>query len=760
MSWGPPGSPDRGGVSCSLVNTTGEACGEEAGRGGRVDYPNETRSVSRARHAVQERLEALGLEELVSAAGLVTSELVANAVLHTDGQVGVEVTPAGGGVRLSVFDTSAAMPVVPVPSASSMTGRGLLLVRSLASRFGFEPTADGGKVVWAELRAERMPNEADVEGLIDAWADDLEPTVPADTTVRYRVELGEVPTALLLDAKSHVDNLVREFQLAASGEQSGATGSVPLHLAELIEAVVHRFSEARLSLKRQALEASRQGLARTRLRLDLPAEAAEAGLEYLRALDEADRYCRAARLLTLESPPRHRLFRQWYVGELVSQLQALQSGLPVRPAQTFEERTLQEIDTAATAWAAAERAARLYTVAAALSGALTPEAVAEAVLNEGVGALRASGGGLLLAAGGDRLNVPGTVGYDETLVASLRNEAATAELPAAVALRSGEPVWLESEEERDTLFPELAGMEQGTVSMCAVPLQGSRRVSGALRFSFSQPRLFDEDERRFVLALAALAAQALDRAQLYQDRLDVSARLQQGLLPPALPAVAGVDMAAVYHPFGDGVELGGDFYDVWPSGERWLFAVGDVCGTGPEAATMTALVRHSLRALSRLIDDQAAVLEHLNDILLHAGHDTSERFCTVIIGAITPGDQGVTIGLATGGHPGPILRRADGKVSELRADGSLLGVLPRVEVATLDVTLAGGDTLIFYTDGVTEARDGAGMFGIEGLLGSVERGPRPADELAAALEADVLAHSGGVLRDDMAALVIRACPDS
>jgi serine phosphatase RsbU (regulator of sigma subunit) len=386
--------------------------------------------------------------------------------------------------------------------------------------------------------------------------------------------------------------------------------------------------------------------------------------------------------------------------------------------------------------------------------------VAEVVLTEGVAALGASGGGLLLAAGDDRLNVPGTVGYDDTLVASLRSEPATAELPAAVALRTGEPVWLESEEERDARFSGLAGMERGTVSMCAVPLEGSGRVAGALRFSFSQRRLFDEDERRFVLALAALAAQALDRAQLYRDRLDVSARLQQGLLPPALPALVGVDMAAVYHPCGDGVEVGGDFYDVWPSGAGWLFALGDVCGTGPEAATMTALVRHSLRALTRLVSDQAAVLEHLNDILLQAGHDTSERFCTVIIGAITPGDDGVAVRLTTGGHPGPILRRGDGDVAELRADGSLLGVLPNIRLATLDLTLAGGDTLIFYTDGVTEARDGAGMFGIEGLLGSVERAPRPAAELVAALEADVLAHSGGVLRDDMAALVIRACPAS
>ena len=722
----------------------------------RLSYPNDTRSVSLARHAVQELLEAWDLESLSGTVPLVVTELVANAVLHTDGPVDLEVDrlEGAGGVRVSVFDSSPVLPVVPTASVSSMTGRGLLLVRSLASGFGFRPEGQG-KVVWAEVVDEPVPCAADVDSLIEAWADDLGDS-PSEGPARHTVELGDVPTDLLLAAKSHVDNLVREFVLAAAGAESGATCAVPPHLAELIEAVVHRFSEARLSIKRQALEASRKGLPRTKLVLTLPPEAADAAVAYLDALDEADAYCRAARLLTLETPPNHRVFRHWYVGELVKQLRGAQAGEAPAPPQPFEERLLDEIDAVASAWALADRAARLYTVSSALSLAMTPEAVAAGVLKEGVAALGASGGGMMLPAGDNRLSVPGTVGYDDTVVASLRSEPASAELPAAAVLRTGEAVWLESREERDARFPELPDMERTTVSMCAVPLEAGGRLIGALRFSFSEARLFDEGERRFVMALAAQAAQALDRVQLQHQRQDTSVRLQRSLLPPALPDIPAVRLAAVYHPLGDGVEIGGDFYDAWDLGDgRWGLAIGDVCGTGPEAAAMTALVRHSLRAISRLETDQVSVLEHLNEILLEAGHG-DERFCTLILGSVCATEDGTVVRLTTGGHPGPVLRHADGTLSIVETGGTLLGIFPSLELVSSEVLLRDGDSLIFYTDGVTEARSSESMFGTEGLMGSIERGPHDAAGIAAAIEAEVLAHSGGVLSDDMAVLVVES----
>lgn len=697
------------------------------------------------------------LEELSGRAELVVTELAANAVLHTNGPFELRVDPVPRGLRISITDGNPALPVVPTPSASSMTGRGLLLVRSLATCLGFEPLeGGGGKVVWAEIREEVLPGDAETGALIEAWADDLAESRP-DSPYRV-IELGEVPTDLLLAAKSHVDNLVREFTLAAAGAKEGTTSAVPPHLAELIETVVNRFSGPRLAIKRQALNAERKGMDHFSLRLKLEPGAAEAGAAYLQALDEADVYCRAARLLTLETPPKHRVFRHWYVGELVRQLRLAEAGEPLTPAQRFEDRLLDEIDAVAQAWVTADRAARLYTASAALTGATTPEEVADAVLAEGVAALGANGGGMFLPAGDGRLRLPGSVGYNARVVESLRSESPTAELPAALALRTGEPVWMESRQERDQRFPELADFEAETVSMCAVPLRIRNRLLGALRFSFAEQRLFDEDERRFVLALASQAAQALDRAQLAEERSRLYQRLQRSLLPPALPVIPGMDLAAVYHPLGDGVEVGGDFYDVWATGpDEWAFVLGDVCGTGPEAAGVSASVRYTLRALTAPGADPEALLVRLNEVLLSSAGEHQERFCTVVFGLIRPSATGFDVRMATGGHPEPLVQRSAREVVALPVGGSIVGVLPEIHVVTSRVELAPGDRLVLYTDGASEARRRGGrQFGVEGLAGILRDGPADAVALGGWVESKVLEWSGGLLEDDLALLVLQA----
>ena len=728
-------------------------------------FPNETRSVTLARRAVSEQIRGLGLPSLVPSAELVVTELVANAVLHTNGPVEVQLQRLEHGVRISVADSNPALPVVPAASASSMTGRGLLLVRRVAARLGFDARREG-KVVWAELRIERLPGDSGIDELVEAWADDLNNSTSPHAV--HHIELGDVPTDLLLDAKAHVDNLVREFVLAASGAEEGSTAAVPAHLVDLIGAVVTRFSGPRLAIKRQALEAARRGLTHVRLSLDLGPDAIEAGEAYLKALDEADGYCRAARLLTLETPPKHRVFRHWYVGQIIEQLRRAEAGLSLTSPQSFEERLLQEIDTVAGAWATADRAARLYTVASALAGALTPEAVAEAVLTEGVAALRASGGALLLPpasdrwigsdrwAGSDRWTVSGTVGYGPQLVAKLRAERADAELPAARALRTGEAVWMESREERDAQFPELAALEGATVSMCAVPLRIGARVVGAIRFSFSEPRLFDDDERRFVLALAAQAGQALDRTQLYRDQTRLYERLRRSLLPPELPGIPGIDVAAVYHPLGTGIEVGGDFYDVWSlGGDRWALALGEVCGTGPEAAGLGVFVRYTLRGIATSDIDHQTLLTRLNDVLLAAGTDNREQFCTVIFATAAPSWGGWKLRLTTGGHPEPLLQRRDGTVTIVPTGSSLLGVFPDLSVVSREIEMMAGERILLYTDGASEARRSGQMLGTEGLADAFTTAPRDAQSAARAIEAAVVEHSGGSLHDDMALLVVQ-----
>jgi GAF domain-containing protein/anti-sigma regulatory factor (Ser/Thr protein kinase) len=490
-------------------------------------------AVPYARRWVADALAAGPVATILPDAELVVSELVTNAVLHAGPPISVQVEVHGETVRITVADGSRATPVRALARADAMTGRGLSLVAALARDWGVEATPSG-KIVWCELSAAPPARAAgtgagtdvddedvDVDALLASWAD-LEPK--ADDVRRYTVELGDVPTDLLLGAKAHVDNLVREFTLAARGAASGRTAEVPPQLAELIEAVVSGFSEARQSIKRQALDAASRGADRTTLTLTLPLDAADAGERYLAALDEADAYARAARLLTLETPPQHKVFRRWYVESLIVQLRQAASGEETHLPTTFERRLLDELAVVATAQRNSERAARLFKVTAALAGTVTTADVAHVVVSEGVIALGASGGTLLVPED-DHLEVPATVGYDDALVARLRAERRDAELPAATAIRTRRNVWLESREERDEQFPELVGLEPGTVSMCAVPLVAGENILGALRFSFDSARLFDADERNFVQTLAAQTAQALERAQALEALRYASGKL-------------------------------------------------------------------------------------------------------------------------------------------------------------------------------------------------------------------------------------------
>lgn len=459
---------------------------------------------------------------LVDDVALVVSELVTNAVLHADPPAWLRLIDRGqGAIRVEVEDGNREIPRRAGYGEQADTGRGLALVAALARSWGIEATPTG-KVVWAELAEGRAAPQADPEldlnAIVAAWADEgVEP--------EFTVQLGEVSTSLLLEAKAHVDNLVRELTLASTGADSSTVG-LPDHVAALVEGVVHRFAAARVAIKRQALDAAARGEPTTVLTLTLPLSAADAGEEYLAALDEADRYARASRLLTLATPPTHRIFRRWYVETLIDQLRARADGRPPAPMRPFQERLIEEFDAMAGVQATASRIARLQTVTAALAEATTVEEANRVLLIEGVQALGASGGSVFLVneAG---VVVPAAVGYSDELVMRLAAERPGDNLPATTAARTGRAVWIESPDDRNAVFPEMAGLEPDTAAICAVPLEVSGRVVGALRFSFDQAHLFDRDEREFIEALAAQATLALQRAELYAAERDARFEAEQ-----------------------------------------------------------------------------------------------------------------------------------------------------------------------------------------------------------------------------------------
>ena len=497
-----------------------------------LSLAHEADAVPRARRFAVSVLTDLGRRELVAEAELVVSELVTNAFLHGKPPVVVRVIARGSGVRIEVADGSRSAPLRGRPDSEAMTGRGLGLVDSVSASWGVA-LLPGGKSVWSELEPSATealaPTGVDLPvaappGDVDAMVTRPdEDAVPVGRDPVFTVSLGDVPTDLLLSAKAHVDNLVREFTLAAAGAESGSTAAVPAHLALLIETVVHGFADARLAIKRQALAAAEAGAARTHLSLTLPVSAARAGDAYLAALDEADTYARAARLLTLETPPQHRAFRRWYVQSLVTQLRALAVGQTPPVTESFEQRLLAELQTVAVARQIADRSARLQAVTSALSGATTIDEVTSVVVRQGLDALGATSGSVLLRAEHDRVAVSSAVGYADQVLIAMRAESVDTDLPGAAVLRRGEPVWLESRHEIEDMFPALGELEPRTQSLCAVPAAMAGTVLGALRFSFIRPRLFDEDERRFVLALAAQAAQALERGALYTAEQDARA---------------------------------------------------------------------------------------------------------------------------------------------------------------------------------------------------------------------------------------------
>ncbi len=731
--------------------TTGDGSGEVDPNRDRVclDIGDRPDSVRAGRLFVVERVRAAsGSAELADDAALASAELLANAVQHGLPPVVICVAASEDAVRVEVQDSSPRLPMRLTPSTTNMTGRGLALVEALSSKWGVERQVNGSKVVWCELRPgsdseEAEPSEQDVDALLASWQDD---DVTAEE--RYTVVLGDVSTALLLTAKAHIDNLVREFSLASAAGASGAA-AIPAPLAELIETVVHGFSDARLAIKQQALAATQRGEPRTRLALHLPVSAAVAGEAYLAALDEADEYARAARLLTLETPAEHKLFRRWYVESVVHQLRELAAGNKPEPVRAFEDQLIAEIRRLSAAERVGNRAARLQRTTAALARARTPQDVAGVVVSEGVTALGASGGALLVPADdGEHIAVPGVVGYGEELVGALRAERIDDPLPAATALRTGEAVWIETREERDAHYPVLGAFESSSVAMCAVPLLVGERLLGSLRFSFASTKLFDEDERAFVLALAAQTAQTLLRTELYESERQATLELQRALLPQLVTGVPGWDVAAYYSPAG-GQEAGGDFYDVIPLPDGRLAAVvGDVMGRGLEAAAAMAQIRSTIRAFATDNPDPAVVFSRVDGFFQTVELDQLVTAVYMLVDS-----TGSTVQIASAGHLPPLLVTSSGcEVVEV-ANGLPFGVMAD-ERRFSTVSLAPGASVVAITDGLVERRGEDIDEGLARLIAACHgAGGLPADPLLSLVVnavANDLAHD-----DDVTVLVLR-----
>lgn len=493
-------------------------------------------AVPRARRLVRAAL-ADEPPELAADAELVVSELATNATLHGEPPITVRLL-RNRVIRIEIEDAGRHAPIMLRQGPDAMTGRGLAMVSTVVSSWGVEPLESGGKVVWAELDAERAGRgpsvtapQIDVDALLEAWSEDD----PAAAS--YTVHLGPVSTKLLLDAKSHIDNVVRELMLMREGEASSGV-ALPTELSALIQTVTVDFAEARREIKRQAAAAAADGRVLTELELHLSASAADAGERYLEALDQADRYARSAHFLTLAPPQVHRIFRRWYVGVIIEQLRALTQGrVPPEPVP-FQVVLADEVAVLSDASGTTARLELMQRISSSLARAVTVEEMAGVAVDHalefpGVESARVR----LLGPDGMLRSIAwrGRPGRKDRRPDDIPVDS---DLPPGVATRRQRPLLL-----RDPGLPpefvEWAGFHESGLNGHVVPLVVGGHSLGLLTIAIASGETSDEAELEFATSLAEVLGHAIRRAQIDQEvaRAEEATRLLE-----CLPgAVLGVD---------------------------------------------------------------------------------------------------------------------------------------------------------------------------------------------------------------------------
>jgi serine phosphatase RsbU (regulator of sigma subunit) len=304
-----------------------------------------------------------------------------------------------------------------------------------------------------------------------------------------------------------------------------------------------------------------------------------------------------------------------------------------------------------------------------------------------------------------------------------------------------------------------------------VPLIARGRTLGAITFVSSRgDRRYEEEDLALAEDLARRAALAMDNALLYQETNESKERfaylaraLQESLLPPRIEGIPGIETAVRYRPAAEGNQVGGDFYDIFQTGDNdWSIVVGDVCGKGARAAALTGLARHTIRAVAMRDRRPLKVLSLLNEAILKedpAQH--TPRFCTVAYARLQPTGTGGRVTLSCGGHPLPYVLRGVGSWEQVGITGMPLGMFSDPDLAEETLELSPGDALFLYTDGVTEERNDHAIFGEDRLRDVLAASAgSSADAIGDAVEQAVLEFTTDNATDDIAILVLRIAPES
>ncbi|MEV6538967.1 SpoIIE family protein phosphatase [Streptomyces sp. NPDC051665] len=427
------------------------------------------------------------------------------------------------------------------------------------------------------------------------------------------------------------------------------------------------------------------------------------------------------------------------------------TGLSVRISRA---RAVTELSRAAPE--PGEGPSRLVTISQVLSlaGALTEavgvEDVVQLIADEVAPAV-GSQALVVLGSQGGRLHVLGHRGYaDPHVVERFDGMALNGSTPGTVALNSGVPAFFDSRQELERLYPSRHATPDGFAAWAYLPLIASGRPVGTCVLAYGEPHVFPADERAVLTSLGGLIAQALERALLYDAKNQLAHGLQEALLPHSLPPLPGIEAAARYLPATQGMEIGGDFYDLVTS-EGLAAVIGDVQGHNVTAAGLMGQIRTAVRAYTTVGQAPEEVMRSTNRLLIDLG---SELFASCLYLRLDPA-RGTAV-MARAGHPPPLLRRPDGRVRVLDlAGGPLLGIDADAVYPTTEVDLGPGSVLALYTDGLIES-PGVDIEDALAELGQLlaAAGDLPLEEIAD----ELVRHSAAAQEriDDVALLLLRA----
>ena len=680
----------------------------------RMRFPPDIRSIRRVRMMIHDVLaDVLDPGDVGDGSGLVddvvllASELSENAVMHAGTAFDLVVVADADEVTVSITDQGPGALELHLAEPrqrygrAATHGRGLALVARLATAWGTRHAADGRHTVWFTMA--RRPGAGDEQPAPPPPAEDRDWSTAEQTRWLLHVPASLAhrlsPVELVQELTTRLCDLVHATAVVVEVDPGDGSG-----VRELARAGVRASGDTEPGHTVTVPLPTTTGLRGTvRLVLGDPT-----GAPHARELTE------------------------------------LVAG---RIALTAEAHWLREVDQRRRSWMGylAEASELLgQSLDLDLTAALVPQLVVPR-LGEWCA--------VLLPGPAGRLRLAALAHADEDRLPELRTVLDPDAVPGpppelsallAAAHRATAPTWF-------------ADPSDGV----AIALRARGTAVGVLLVGRSARRAHTPEDLLLIEDIARRAALAVQNARSVGEHVQVSQTLQAALLPRALPQVPRIEFAAEYLPASTGADVGGDFYDVVAVGsERWLLTIGDVCGKGARAAARTGLVRDVLRALVREGRPLVRALELLNDVMVEAADP--QQFCTLAAAMLSregpDGRGGVAVDLVLAGHAQPVVVRADGSTELIGRFGTALGLVDAVHLHCTRHLLAPGDTLLLYTDGITESRHGLEQFGEQRLLESAAGGVGSSAAQLVSTVREAVQRFTGVLDDDVALLAVRAEP--